>query len=223
MSLREQTEIGRRWPETAPKRVDSAAPPDPEFDCVFLSSSEREYQTASRLLKPPGIRIHHAALLEQADFLLTATGALVLLSDMAFLDGSWTDAKGMLAKLHPRVALVLALENADERLWLDVLEQGVYDVVLKPFAADELRRILGTREHMQNVTAAPPNSRSVRKVALDRLSAWSSPGSWAWKRPQGWAGANTCEFGNQARPAGRLWRCARTHGASGARFRPSPA
>jgi len=145
---REQTE--GRSPETAPKRVVSATPHDPGFDCVFLSSSEREFQTATRLLEPPCIRIHHAALLDRADSLLDATGALVLLSDMAFPGGSWTDAKEMLAKLHPRVALVLALENADERLWVDVLEQGVYDVVLKPFASDELRRILeNARAHAQ--------------------------------------------------------------------------
>lgn len=137
----QQGQVDGRSPEAA-ERLDPDAPPDPGFDCVFLSSSEREFQTVTRLLEPAAIRVHHAALLEQADFLLTITDALVLLSDMAFLDGSWTDTRQMLAKLHPRVSLVLAVEEADEKFWIDVLEQGVYDLVLKPFSADELRRIL---------------------------------------------------------------------------------
>ena len=114
----------------------------PVFECVFLSSSERDLQTVTRLLKSLGIHVHHAALLEQAELLLTVTDALVLLSDMKFLDGSWTDAQRTLDRLHPHVALVLAVEDADEQLWIDVLEQGVYDLVLRPFSADELRRIL---------------------------------------------------------------------------------
>jgi DNA-binding NtrC family response regulator len=51
---------------------------------------------------------------------------------------SWINRQAFLdASVHH-----LVLEYADEKLWVDLLEQGVYDVLLKPFAAEELRRIL---------------------------------------------------------------------------------
>lgn len=37
---------------------------------------------------------------------------------------------------------IRSLRLADERLWIDALERGVYDVILEPFRGDELRSIL---------------------------------------------------------------------------------
>ena len=121
-------------PHNGPRRAD--------FKCVFLTCSEVESRAVSRLLMPAGIRILPAAMLEQADLLLATTDSAVLLADSAFLDGTWEDALDMVAKSHPRVELVLAAGQADERFWIDVLERGAYDLVLKPFDAGELRRIL---------------------------------------------------------------------------------
>jgi DNA-binding NtrC family response regulator len=97
---------------------------------------------ASRLLRPAGIEVHHAATLEQANFLLATSGSSVLVTDTVFFDGTWKDANKMLATGHPQVALVVAAEMADERFWIDVLDQGAFDLVVKPFLAGELRRIL---------------------------------------------------------------------------------
>ncbi len=109
---------------------------------VFLTASEEDFQTVARLLAPAEIRVHHVSVLEQAHFLLSITSAHVLLTDTTFQDGTWEAARKMVADFHPRVSVVLAATNADERFWIHVLEQGVYDLVLKPFAAEELVRIL---------------------------------------------------------------------------------
>ncbi len=114
---------------------------EPGLDCVFLTSSEPQLQAVSRLLPRNGVRIHHAAILEQAEFLLGVTRATVLLTDAEFLDGTWEDAISML-KSHPQVALVVTSAQADERLWIDALERGAYDLIVQPFAGEEVRRIL---------------------------------------------------------------------------------
>ncbi len=132
--------------ETAYGSSPEVGAPRPEpangFDCVFLSPSPRDFRTVSRLLEPARIRVHHAASLRQADALLTATGAPVLLGATACLDGSWIDANHMLTRLHPTVVQVVVADDADEKFRIDVLEHGVYDLILKPFFACELRRIL---------------------------------------------------------------------------------
>jgi CheY-like chemotaxis protein len=113
-----------------------------EFECVFLTRSEEESLTVSRLLRPAGIRVLPAALLEEADLLMAATNSAVLLTDTDFVGGTWESALEMVAKSHPRAALVLAASQADERFWIDVLERGAFDLVLKPFEAIELQRVL---------------------------------------------------------------------------------
>jgi DNA-binding NtrC family response regulator len=114
----------------------------PRFSCVFLGSSQEDFERASALLSAARIRLHHAALLEQAERLLRAEDCRVLLVDAAFPGGTWRDALTMTQKGNPAVTLVVTSAQADERFWLDVLEQGAYDLILKPFVADELLRIL---------------------------------------------------------------------------------
>ena len=48
----------------------------------------------------------------------------------------------MVAGLLRPAAVVVASEARDERLWVDVLERGAYDFILKPFCAWELNLIL---------------------------------------------------------------------------------
>jgi FixJ family two-component response regulator len=84
--------------------------------------------------------------LEQADFLLGVGDSLVLLTEAAFPGGTWRDALAMKARRHRNVALVVMAALADERLWLDVLEEGAYDLILKPFVAEELLRILANAD-----------------------------------------------------------------------------
>lgn len=141
---------GRTEFPVSPNYSRSPGPHTSQFDCVFLTGSEEQWRLASRLLRPAGIEVHHAALLDQADSLLTTTNSSVLLTDTVFLDGTWEDANKALAGGHPRVALVVAAELADERFWIDVLEQGAFDLVVKPFLAGELRRILeNANAHVQ--------------------------------------------------------------------------
>lgn len=112
------------------------------IDCVFLTRSAREVDEASRLLARTSIHVHHAVTLEQARGTLIATGARVLMAEVAFLDGSWEDAEAMLVHFHPPVVLVVVATQVDERFWILVLERGAFDLIQRPFDAEELRRIL---------------------------------------------------------------------------------
>lgn len=114
----------------------------PRFSCVFLGCSAEDYRSASGLLREAGIQLYRAASVEQAETLLRVGESLVLLTEAAFPGGVWRDALAMKRERHPEAVLVVTTALPDERLWLDAIEQGAYDLILKPFVADELLRIL---------------------------------------------------------------------------------
>ena len=112
------------------------------FSCVFLGCSNENYQLASSLVEAARIRLHHAASLGEADFLLRIEDSLVLLAEEAFPRGNWRNALAMIVRRHRNVVLVVMTASVDESVRLDALEQGAYDVILRPFVAEELVRTL---------------------------------------------------------------------------------
>ncbi len=130
----------------------------PRFTCVFLGSSREDYQLAARYLDAGHVRVLRAASIEQADLLLADGHCRVLLTEAAFPGGTWQDAMALKRTRHPGAVLVVAAESADEGLWLDVLEEGAFDLIVKPFAADELLRVLANADVCARMVA------SVRKA-----------------------------------------------------------
>jgi DNA-binding NtrC family response regulator len=126
-------------PETAPQ---NAKTPDPGFGCVYLTSSVREAELVSMLVEADGIRLYHSATLQDAESTLKLTRSRVLLTNTKCRNGNWRDALALSVRMHPPAALVVAARIADENLWLGVLEQGAYDLIVKPFQAAELIRVL---------------------------------------------------------------------------------
>ena len=110
--------------------------------CVYLTASTRAAERASALAGSKRIQVHRSSSVEEAGAWLGASNARTLLTDVSFDRGGWRDALRMAAGLPFQTALVLVLERMDEMLWLDALERGVYDVILEPLRARELRRIL---------------------------------------------------------------------------------
>jgi DNA-binding NtrC family response regulator len=122
-----------------------AAAPEPRdcgIDCVFLTCFNSEFQVFAVLLGHSGVRMHCADTLEQADFLLSVTGAKVLLSDAVFLDGTWYEAAQMLADVHSSVTLVVVLDEVEEAFWGEALHRGGCDIAPKPLRLSKLHQAI---------------------------------------------------------------------------------
>ena len=115
---------------------------EPRFRCVYLTSSNREAERAAALVEPEGIRLCHATRLEDAEAWLRFSGSHVLLTDCTFRGGDWRDALNMAFQQNVPIAVIVAARLVDDQLWLEAVQRGAYDLVQKPFKADELRRIL---------------------------------------------------------------------------------
>jgi DNA-binding NtrC family response regulator len=143
--------FGDAMPETAARSPNKR---ERGFGCVYLTASVREAERASVLVEPAQIRIYHAARLDDAEAQLELTNSRVLLTETVFQRGNWKDALQLTVRLHPPTALVVAARLADERLWIGVLERSAYDLIQKPFRADELRRVL-KNAHIHAITGKP--------------------------------------------------------------------
>ncbi len=116
--------------------------PDSRIECVFLTCFNSDFQVFAVLLRRSGIYLHCAETLERADFLMTATGATVLLSDPEFSDGTWHEAAKMLTSFHPRAALLVVAGDEDGELRTKALDRGAYGVLPKPLQMSALRDAL---------------------------------------------------------------------------------
>ena len=135
--------------------------PSYRFSCVYLTSSSRAAARVSTLVASAQIQIHSANTLGNAKARLQATKARVMLTDITFERGGWEDAMRMAARLPFRAALVLVSPFADQRLWIDALEYGAYDLILEPFHAEELSWILENA----HLSATSPCSRKAVVLA----------------------------------------------------------
>ncbi len=56
--------------------------------------------------------------------------------------GTWTGMLDRLKRLSPVPTFIVTSRLADERLWIDALESGAWDVLAKPFDRNEVLRSL---------------------------------------------------------------------------------
>ena len=58
------------------------------------------------------------------------------------LDANWKDVLAELSNLPDAPLLIVASRLADESFWAEVLNLGAYDVLMKPFDATEVFRVV---------------------------------------------------------------------------------
>jgi response regulator of citrate/malate metabolism len=103
-----------------------------------LSSGNVEFQFLGALFGSLGISFHQATTLDEADFLLTVTGATVLLCVPLFLDGAWIDCLQMASHSHPSVSVVVVAEEDEEAMVGSALRRGATAVFWRPIRVSQL-------------------------------------------------------------------------------------
>lgn len=82
-----------------------------------------------------------ASSLREATIIMSQSLPDIVLCERELPDGSWKDVFREPEGLS-RPAVVVVSRNADERLWAEVLNLGAYDLLLKPYDAAEVRRVV---------------------------------------------------------------------------------
>lgn len=94
----------------------------------------------------------------------------VLIVDEAADGGGWRDLIAEIGAMGLALPVVLASAKADERLWVDALSAGAYDVLEIPFHPAETSRVLLTAARQRDQAAADARRRRQRAGSLGRRS-----------------------------------------------------
>ena len=80
---------------------------------------------------------------QEAKLLIQCDVPRVVVTESELPDGTWRDVLSSLDGVPNPPLLIVVSRLADERLWADVLNRCGFDVLAKPFARDEVNRVIG--------------------------------------------------------------------------------
>ncbi len=109
---------------------------------LFISPSTTDAATVSQMLDRIAIPCQHVTTLRRARQRLKANAFGVVLTEARLPDGTWPDVVRLAAQAGCGPAVVVTDNQADARFWVDALESGAYDVLVKPFRCGEVQQIL---------------------------------------------------------------------------------
>lgn len=109
---------------------------------LVVMPPERRSDLIRHLSEIPVAVLTASSCAEAAELLRDSPAVRVVLTDLCLPDGSWFDVLNRVSDLKSNTPVVVCARLADERLWSQVLEAGGFDVLVEPYEAAEVRRIL---------------------------------------------------------------------------------
>ncbi len=107
------------------------------------------------MLSDGGARMVHAgAGIEAWKRLHEMAFDVVVIADA--VEGGWRDLVVEIAGMGLALPVVLASPRPDDRLWVEALTAGVYDVLVVPFHAAETRRVLAMATRKRRTAVCLP-------------------------------------------------------------------
>ena len=115
--------------------------PKSSLPLLIVGASEGDHSSRQALGHCQG-REQYVRSCREARQLLQKTSVQVVICERDLPDGSWRDVLESAATLQDPPAVIVTSRLADDRLWLDVLNAGGYDVLAKPWDGREARRTI---------------------------------------------------------------------------------
>jgi len=109
---------------------------------LAVSSEEDDCQSLKAFLSRSRWTVLGAQSYLGASRLLKKAMPRLVLCDQNLPDGNWKDVYRELSRMTVPPTMVVASRRPDEHLWAEVLSVGCFDLLLRPFEATELSRVL---------------------------------------------------------------------------------
>ena len=93
----------------------------------------------------------------------------VVVTDARLHDGDWRRVLEIVDQGHRKIEVVVCSRLGDPKLWLDVLEQGGYDVLVQPYQREEIQRIVeaaASRSYMRPPAQARSHKPNAARAAV---------------------------------------------------------
>ena len=130
-------------------RVRATAPN--QTNVLSVSTESEDHTVLRRILDGQPFQISTAMSCQEAVEYLCHDRASVIFCDHSVKDGTWRDLLNRVSSAAEPPMVVVTSRLADEYLWAEVLKLGGWDVLAKPFRAQEVLRVLDSaRIHKAN-------------------------------------------------------------------------
>jgi DNA-binding NtrC family response regulator len=139
--------------------------PNPKV-LVIMESGMRRSQL-SACLKVLGAEPVEADDCRQARRALAGRGRVnLVVSDVDFRDGDWRDTLAAAQQRPGGVSFLISTPFPDHLLWSEALWRGAYDLLVEPYSASELRRIVEGALRAQQTEATPMRAMAAMAQAV---------------------------------------------------------
>lgn len=120
--------------------------PNPERVVTVLTVSDagEDRDSLRTILNHSNWTIHEALGCGEAATALRRHRVAVVLCDDTLPDGNWKRVLRELETASEAPLLIVTARNADDRLWAEVLNEGAYDLIPKPYDRKEVIRVVST-------------------------------------------------------------------------------
>jgi DNA-binding NtrC family response regulator len=117
---------------------------------LFISPNVEDCASLERIFKP-NWTVSSSSTIASVLSVLRETPIPIVICDCDIVPGSWGEMLHQISLLPDPPLLIVTSRLADERLWAEALNLGAWDVLAKPFDADEAIRIVGVAwQHWQD-------------------------------------------------------------------------
>jgi DNA-binding response OmpR family regulator len=111
------------------------------FPVLLVSADDDDHSSLEHILRQD-CRLHRVAARQDAVAAARRIRPWVMICDQILADGDWRDLLSDLKDLQDSPPLIVSSRLADDRLWAEVLNLGGYDLLIKPFTAAEVSRVV---------------------------------------------------------------------------------
>jgi DNA-binding NtrC family response regulator len=121
----------------------------PTIPVLSVSPFPEDHRWLEQILCPSECKF----VLKTSDTLAAAATVLcrhqfsVVICEYDLLPGSWTDVLAITSDLTIFPSIIVTSRFAEERKWAEVLNLGAFDLLIKPFDDEEVRRVVNAAWH----------------------------------------------------------------------------
>jgi DNA-binding response OmpR family regulator len=145
---------------------DELSQPEKVVTVLAISPAEEDHQFLANIFSHSKWQLRNASSWREGLAALGRQRVPVLICESELPDATWKEVLAELAGLPERPLLIVSSRLADESFWAEVLNLGAYDVLMKPFDATEVFRV---------VSLAWLNWKNARELDLRRHAAGPGP------------------------------------------------
>jgi len=121
---------------------EAAVPENTGQSALLISPVAEDHGILDEIFQRNGWMLEHASSVYAASVLLNDKAASIVITERDLPASNWKDVLEVMQGL-PKPPLVIVISSlADEYLWAEALNLGVYDVLAKPLDQTEVVRVL---------------------------------------------------------------------------------